>query len=167
MEPQRHPGVRQVIDLRAAVLAGIASAVAATIAEILLWWMNGIAVCEMLFRDARLAAAIVMGPGVIIPTSTFDWHVMLVATCLHFSLSILYAAVLAAAIRHAGSMAATAAGSLFGLLLYIVNMYGFTRYFPWFIVTRDWITAIAHVVFGAAAGTVYAAVLARSVARRR
>jgi hypothetical protein len=37
---------------------------------------------------------------------------------------------------------------VFGLLLYGVNMYGFTAAFAWFEACRDWITLAAHLVFG-------------------
>ena len=81
---------------------------------------------------------------------------MTVATVVHFSLSVAYAVALAVAIRRFRFGAAIVAGAIFGLLLYLLNLYGFTLLFPWFVATRGWITAIAHAVFGAASGAAYA-----------
>ena len=47
------------------------------------------------------------------------------------------------------------AGLVFGLILYVVNMYGVTVMFPWFSEVRDWITVAAHVVFGISVAAVY------------
>ncbi|MCK0506124.1 sodium:proline symporter [Aromatoleum anaerobium] len=138
-------------------IAGIVAGVVATGAQLALWWLFSEALPGILFRDARLAAAIVMGPGVLPPPATFDVVVMLVATVVHFALSIVYGVVLAPLAAALDTRRALLAGGVFGLALFVVNMYGFTLVFPWFDVARDWITAAAHVVFG-----VTAAAFARS-----
>jgi hypothetical protein len=48
-------------------------------------------------------------------------------------------------------------GTAFGLALYAINMYGFTLFFPWFTLVRDWITAATHAVFGVVVAIVYRA----------
>ena len=53
---------------------------------------------------------------------------------------------------HTGALLA---GLVFGLILYVVNMYGMTGMFPWFSEVRDWITVVAHVVFGTSVAAVY------------
>ena len=40
------------------------------------------------------------------------------------------------------------AGLIYGLGIYMVNMYVITFIFPWFSAVRDWITAVTHAVFG-------------------
>lgn len=152
---------KRLSDFRITVLAGVAAGVVATAAEILLWWVNSVPVEETLVRDARLAAAIFMGPRALSSPGAPPWLVMIVATVVHFGLSIAYACALAVAIRRLPPWTATATGAVFGLLLYIVNMYGFTLLFPWFAAARDSITATAHIVFGAAAAAVYALVRGR------
>ena len=152
---------RHHLHLKAAILAGIGAAVLVTAFEVVLWRAFDFPLPDTLFRDARLAAAIVLGDRVLTPPSTFDWRIMIVATCVHFALSILYALILGAAVNALSLRAALVAGALFGLALYAVNMYGFTLLFPWFAITRDPITALAHVVFGVTASAAYVA------ARRR
>jgi hypothetical protein len=142
---------------RAGVVAGIVAGVFATLVELILWWLAGLPLAETLFRDARLAAAIVLGPAALVPQPAFHWRVMLTATLLHFSLSVAYAGCLSIVIARASWRASLAAGALFGLALFAINMYGFALIFPWFAVTRDWITAAAHLVFGVVAAAMWKA----------
>jgi hypothetical protein len=145
------------IHWRSAAIAGIAAGVVATLAEIAMWWASSAPLPATLFRDARLAAAIVMGRQVLPPPATFDWPVMLVATLVHFALSIAYGLALGFMISRLSARWSLLAGAVFGLCLYAINMYGFTLFFPWFDTVRDWITAAAHVVFGMVAASVYKA----------
>ncbi len=138
----------------AGAYAGLAAGIVATVLEIVLWSVFTDALPEILFRDARLAAAIVMGPRALSP-STFDSSVMLVATLVHFALSAVYGLILSVLIGRLGARPPIVVGAAFGLLLYALNMYGFTLVFPWFAVARDWITIAAHVAFGMAAAGAY------------
>jgi hypothetical protein len=151
------------IDAAGAVYAGIAAGIGATLIQLVLWGVTSVDVPAVLLRDARLAAAIVRGPAVLTaPCAGMEmvWEVLLPATIVHFVLSIAYGFMLAAMLTGAGlrnPIAAIVAGACFGALLYLANMYGFTHLFPWFSVTRDWITLAAHVAFGVIAAAVYRA----------
>ena len=103
----------------------------------------------------RFAAAIILGQGVLSPPATLDWQVMFIATWIHFGLSIIYAIVLSNLIHSLDIKKSLISGGLYGLVLFTINMYGFVIIFPWFVETRDWITVIAHVVFGVSAAGVY------------
>jgi hypothetical protein len=144
-----------MMDVRAAVYAGVAAGIVSTIAQIALWAVFSDAFPAILLRDARLAAAIVMGRVVLPPPASFEWQVMLVATLVHLALSIIYGLMLSWLITRLTASLSVIAGAAFGLALYTVNMYGFTVVFPWFEATRDPITAASHVVFGTAAALVY------------
>ncbi|WP_332674442.1 sodium:proline symporter [Aromatoleum sp.] len=148
-------------DARPAVLAGIAAGVVSTVAQVALWLVFTDAFPDILFRDARFAAATVLGRGVLPPPASFDLVVTLAATVVHFALSIAYGLVLATGIGSLGLGASVVAGAAFGIALFIVNMYGFTAVFPWFAAARDAITLAAHVVFGVSAAAVYHALSAR------
>lgn len=149
------------------MLAGIAAGVVSTVAQVALWLVFTDAFPEILFRDARLAAAIVLGRDVLPPPASFDMVVMLVSTVVHFALSIAYGLVLAAGLGALGFGAAALAGAAFGIALFVVNMYGFTNVFPWFAAARDPITVAAHVVFGVTAAVVYRALRAPRPSRVR
>lgn len=137
-------------NLRCVVAAAIVAGIAATLAQLGLWWVTGEHAAELLLRDARLTAALVLGREVLPPPADFDMTIMLVASLIHFGLSLLYAAFLFP-LRRLPRSEALMIGSLFGAALYVVNLYGFTWWFPWFIAARGGITFIAHIVFGVAA----------------
>ena len=143
------------IHWRSAVLAGIAAGVVATLVQIALWWAASEPLSAMLFRDARLTAAIVIGRQVLPPPATFDWSIMLVATLVHFSLSIAYGLTLSVIISRLSTSLSLLVGAAFGLFLYAINMYGFTYLYPWFAAARDWITATTHIVFGLVIVAIY------------
>jgi len=145
------------IHWRSAALAGIAAGVIATLVQIALWWAASEPLPAMLFRDARLTAAIVIGRQVLPPPATFDWSIMLVATLVHFSLSIVYGLTLSVIISRLSTSLSLLAGAAFGCFLYAINMYGFTFLYPWFAAARDWITAATHVVFGLVVAAVFKA----------
>jgi len=143
------------VNWSVAAYAGIIAGIVATVVQIALWSVFANALPTILFRDARFAAAIVMGRKVLPPPASFDWMVMLVATGVHFALSIAYGLALSPLISRLRTLPSVLVGAALGLGLYGVNMYGFTAVFPWFEATRDWITVVTHAVFGVAAAGVY------------
>lgn len=138
------------IDPAMALVAGIGAGVIATLAQLALWWLADMPLPETLFRDARLTAALAMGTDVLPPPSTPQWDILLVATLIHFVLSVAYAMIPAHLASRLRTGPALFAGALYGLAIYVVNLYGFTLLFPWFAMTRDWVTLAAHLVFGVA-----------------
>jgi hypothetical protein len=155
VSPAESRGLRLPRATLAAIVAGVGAGIIATGVQLALWWIFAIPLPDILLRDARLAAAIVMGRSVLPPPATFQWSVMLAATGVHFALSICYGLILAPVLSRLERWYALSAGALFGLLLYAVNMYGFTEIFPWFEASRDWITVAAHTAFGISAAVLY------------
>lgn len=133
--------------------AGFIAGTAATLAQVALWLLFTADFPGVLFRDARLTAALVLGARVLPPPATFDAGVLLIATVIHFALSAAYAAMLYPFVACRRYLWAVAAGAIFGVALYVVNLYGFAALFPWFVQARGWIAAAAHVAFGVAAAT--------------
>lgn len=142
-------------SLRAAVGAGIISGIIATVVQAALWWLFQEPLPEILYRDARLAAAILMGPEVLPPPASFDWMVMIVATLIHFLISIGYGIILAYLAFRLHRLFPLFIGAVFGMAVYVINMYGFTLIFPWFSIARDWITFFTHIAFGMCLAGVY------------
>lgn len=136
------------INLLVLLIVGICAGIFATAAQMALWRVAGMPILETLFRDARLTAALLMGPSVLPPPSTAQWDILLVATLIHFALSIAYALLPAMFATRLPAAPAIVVGAVYGLGIYIVNLYGFTALFPWFSVARDWVTLVTHLVFG-------------------
>lgn len=143
------------VDARAAVYAGVAAGVLATAVQIVLWLIFTDALPEILYRDSRFAAAIVLGRDVLPPPASFDVEIMLIAAAVHFALAVAYALLLGWLIADLRLRASLLAGAAFGLSAYALNMYGFTFVFPWFASSRDWITAATHLAFGIVLAGVY------------
>lgn len=133
-----------------ALLAGLAAGLFAGVAQLCLWWLNEMPLPETLFRNARLTAALVMGPGVLPPPSTAQGDILLVATLLQLAMSVAYALIPAHLASRLRTGPALLAGALYGLTIYVINLYGLTLLFPWFAAARDWTTLVAHLAFGAA-----------------
>jgi len=140
---------------RAMIWAGVMAGIASTLIEILLWLIFTDDFPVILYRDARLTAAMVLGRSVLLPPATFGAGVMLMATLIHFMISITCAVLLALLTARLDTIPAPLAGIGFGVALYVVNLYGFTAIFPWFAQARGWITLIAHGVFGLTAISAY------------
>jgi hypothetical protein len=145
------------LNWKPVISSGIVAGVVATGVQIFLWLVFTDALPHIFYRDARLTAAILLGQGVLPPPATFDWKVMTVATIIHFAISIAYSLILARLLSRIGTTLSLLAGSIYGLMIYTVNMYGVTTIFPWFSEARDWITVVTHVVFGVSLAGTYKA----------
>ncbi|HZV54844.1 MAG TPA: sodium:proline symporter [Rhodocyclaceae bacterium] len=148
---------RRADDWLVAAVAGLAAGVIATAVQIALWWLSAVPVVATLIRDARLTAAVVMGPAVLPPSNILQWNIVLIAALIHFSLSIAYGLILARLIGRLRVRHALAAGGYYGMALYLINLHGFTAIFPWFTVARDWITVLTHIAFGTSLAGCYLA----------
>jgi len=140
-------------DWKAAVFAGLVAAMVSLIVETpLVWLIRG----ETPWPAARMAAAMVLGPRVLSPLANFDPGVVVVATLIHFALSVGYGSLLALFLGRAGLVGASVAGVSFGLVLYFVNLHAIAPFwFPWFAELRTGLTVFSHLVFGAALGVSY------------
>jgi hypothetical protein len=132
------------LDWSAVIWSGLIAGLVFLIAEMGLVTLMG----ESPWGPPRMMAAIVLGEGVLPPPATFDMAIVMVAMVLHFALSLVLAAIFG---LFAGSLdlpKALAAGAVFGLVVYAVNFYGFTYFFPWFSMARNAVTIASHAIFG-------------------
>nr|UXE45861.1 hypothetical protein Hi04_10k_c5380_00013 [uncultured bacterium] len=135
-------------------VAGIVAGVVSALVQIGLWALFTDALPAILFRDARLTAAIALGPSVLRLADPFDARVLLVATVIHFALSIVFGAALFLLIGRCSTPRALAVGAGFGAGLYVLDLHLMTFIFPWFAVSRGAITFAAHLAFGMSAAAV-------------
>lgn len=141
--------------------AGIAAGTAATAVQVLLWLVFAAGFPAVLFRDAQLTAALVLGRHVLPPPAAFDATVWIAATAIHFALSVAYAGLIGPLASRLSGARMLLSGAMFGIALYGVNLYGFAALFPWFAQARGWIAAAAHVAFGITAVAAYRFLLLR------
>ena len=141
---------RTVPVLGSAVKAGlIAGLVFMAVEMVLVWLVMGMSP----FAPPHMIAAIAMGPDVLPGPANppgSNIIVLLVAMLVHFALAVALAFVfkyLATALRLKGSMLLLG-GLVFGLIVYVVTFYGMTAFFPWFAMARNWISIVAHAIFG-------------------
>ena len=145
--------MRQIMDLRAALWAGIMSGTLFLLACLILtWWAVG---NPWVFT--RLAASLVMGPGVLPPPATITVETFAVALIVHYALSIGYAMLIAFILHRWGLVVGIVGGAILGLAIYAINFYALSYIVPWFYPMRSWMLAVSHLLFGATAGGLYEA----------
>ena len=135
------------MNIGRAVTAGLVAGLVFLIAEmVLVPTMGGGA----LWGPPRMMSAIALGEGVLPPPATFNAAVVAVGMLVHFALSAVLGVIFAliAARLSLGRGALIALGAVFGLVVYVVNFHGLTAIFPWFAMARNWITILAHLIFG-------------------
>lgn len=143
-------------DWRAAVMSGLGAGVVFLVLEtVLATAIMGASPWTL----PRMMAAIILGPEVLTPPVTFEPGIFSAAMGVHFVLAIILGGILAAIITafklDASHGMVLATGVVFGFLVYLINFYGMTAFFSWFVEARGAITLFSHLVFGATAAEMY------------
>lgn len=154
MEAKASTEMEQIVDWRSAIIAGLVAGLVFLLAE-----MIGRAAVTggSPWITVRYIAAIVMGENVLPPPPTFDAVIFVVALLVNFVLAVIFSMILAAIVHEWEMVVGIVIGALFGLAIYAINYYTFTRFFPWFFPVRNWTDILSHILFGAVAGGVYEA----------
>jgi uncharacterized membrane protein YagU involved in acid resistance len=143
-------------DWRAATLAGlIAGAIFLVLGVFLMTLVAG----QGLMEPPRMIAAIILGRGALQSPHAFSVGIVLAAFVVHFALAIVLALIVSLimvsfSLDSSMGMAALA-GAVFGVVVYVINFYGMTQFFPWFAEARNWVSVLVHIVFGIVAAGVY------------
>lgn len=149
----------QTLNWKAAIWAGLIAGIVFIMLEMaLVALLQGMSP----WGPPRMMAAMVMGEGVLPPPASFDFGIMMVAMMIHFPLAIVFGLILGWVISNwrLGLGTSIAVGTVFGLLLYVINFYGFTAIWPWFAMARNLISIFAHAMFGLVLGWAYHAIAA-------
>lgn len=154
--------IRKSPDLAAAITAGL---IAGTVMMLLHIVMSPLFLDRSVWFQPRLIAAIPLGADVLPGAARGpDASVAIAALVVHFALSIIYAVVAAAVLDRVRFWPAVALGAAGGFALYLINYYGFTNVFEWFVASRNWVTTFTHISFGIGLAAAYKA-LERPVRR--
>lgn len=146
--------LKQVMDWRAAFIAGIISGAVLLLLVILavpavMGWNAWVVV--------RYIASIFMGQTILPPPATFHLTALIIALITHTIISVGSAILLAFIIHRWGLLIGIIGGAVFGLCLYGINFFSLTYFFPWFFLIKGWAMMLSHIIFGAVAGGVYEA----------
>ncbi len=146
--------MRSKFHLAGALKASVIAAIVFLMAEMA---MVALIEGQSPFGPPRMMAAIVMGRDVLPPPATFDLAIMMVAMMVHLGLSMVLGIVwgLVHSALGLSKWVAVGVAAVFGLLLYVVNFYGFTALFPWFEMARGTVSAVGHAIFGIALAWAY------------
>lgn len=138
-------------DWRAAVIAGLIAG--------LVFLLVNMALTGHLLGNAQLplqlAAALLLGPGVMPPAVGLGSSVFLTGFGVHLVLAIGFTCLIAFCLHRWGIWVGIFGGALFGLALYSINYYFVADFIAGFAVLRSWPMAASHVIFGAVAGGLY------------
>ncbi len=147
---------------RGAALAGVFAGLVFLVLELVL---VGLFTPSSAWAPMRMIAAIMLGTGVLPPPETLTLPVLFAAAVVHFLLAIFYGLVIGYLVFRLEMEWAVLAGAVLGLLLYWLNFYGFTDIFPWFAMARNWISVLAHILFGLTAAWFYKGLAGRHLRR--
>ena len=146
--------VRQLMDWRAAIWAGIVAGIVFLALNLLL--VSGL-VGSSPWVLVRLIGSVLLGPDVLAPPATFDLGILIAALVTLFVVIILFALLVAFAMHRWGLLVGILGGALFGLAFYLFTFYTMTYFFPWLYTFQSWPLLLTYVVMGATAGGVYEA----------
>jgi hypothetical protein len=141
----------QGFDRSAAVWAGLLSGLIMLLISIVLPWLF----VGDPFLIVRLIASILLGPGVIPAQAGIVPGIYVVALITHFSLSIIFAFLIALIFYRWGIVVSLFGGAIMGAVVYFMNYYTFSLIFPWLFPYRNWMLLLAHIFFGALAGALF------------
>lgn len=142
-------------DWQAAIWAGLIAGAVFLVAEML---MVMAFMGQSPWGPPRMIAAIVMGKGVLPPPASFDMGIVTIAMLIHFGLAVIYGLIFSWIAHQVSGLNAILGGSVFGLAIYFINFYLISPVlFPWFTEAQNWISLVAHLLFGLTLGIAYAA----------
>ena len=141
-------------DWVAAAVSGFVAGAVLMVLELVWSVVSG----ESPWRVSNMIAAITMGPDVMQSTG---FHIGAVVTALltHYVLGIVFGMILATIVASfnfdSSPGLVLTVGGVFGFVLYLLNFYGMSAFFPWFAKMRDWGTLWGHVIFGMTVAYMY------------
>ena len=151
MESIRKIRVRQLVDWKAAMIAGLAGGLISFTSNIIL----SSCLLDSPWLLTRIISSIPLGEAVLPPPASFSWTVLLASLFIHLLLSLIFAGLIAVVVHQWGIIISFIGGALMGLAFYAIAFYTFSILFPWFFTFRNWIFLVMYILYGAFTGGVY------------
>ncbi len=149
--PMKLKRITEGLDISAAIWAGLLAGILFLVA-LLLSSNSQIGESDLVWR---MIAAIVQGEEALDPMVAMDNGLLAAALLVHGALSILFGVLIALVIHRWGLLVGFLGGGLLGFFLYGINFFSMSFFFPWFYPLRSASWLIGHLIFGAAAGSIY------------
>jgi hypothetical protein len=146
--------LRQVMDWRAAFLAGVA---AGLLFLVVLLIAATVATGDSLGEVLRYPAAALLGEDVFLEPGPAGLDVILVGLLGHMIASVLVAMLIALILHRWGLLVGVVGGAIIGAATYVIAVYGLPAVFEWLAAVRSWPLFAGFVLFGAVAGGLYEA----------
>lgn len=145
------PRRRQVVDIRAALIAGLVSGLLFLgIATLITSNALGTPISLV-----RLFASIVLGESILNPDITVTPVAIITALVVHLLFSLGFGLLVAYVVHRGGFILGIIGGGILGIALYFINFYTFSLLFPWFYSFSSMLMLIGHALFGAVTGGLY------------
>lgn len=143
--------LRQVVDWKAALIAGFTGGLISFSANLILsaWLLDS----PWLF--SRIIASILMGEQVLPPPVNFTWQILATSLFIHLLLSVVFSGLIAIVVHQWGILVSFLGGAMMGLAFYTIVFYTFSILFPWFYTFRSWIFLVMYILYGAFTGSMY------------
>lgn len=152
-------GNNGAIDRGKAVLSGVVAMVVFALIEMAFSWaLRGASP----WKPLDIFGAIALGQPVTAGADVHTAATTIVGALMLLALGALSGAVIALFVRRLRATFAVAAGALFGLAMYYVDMHGFARIFASLGDLRDWMSVLAYAIQGGLTAALYKA-MARSL----
>lgn len=145
--------MRQLVDWRAALIAGIVSGIVFILVHSALFAI----VLRTPFVPLRIFAAFILGDGALPPPPSFEAASAITGLIVMLVVSVLFACLVALILHRWGMLVGVIGGALLGAAFYYLLFYGISLAFPWIYPLRNWMTFVSLAILGATAGGVYEA----------
>lgn len=145
---------RDVMDLQAALWAGLISGIVFLLALMAGYsWVTG----TPPWIVNQFIAAIVLGSDALSMVNTFNLPVFLLSFVVHLIYSLILALLITFVIHRWGILVGIFGGALMGAAIYLIGFYLLAFAFTWLYAAQGWSMLLAHMLFGALAGSIYEA----------
>lgn len=144
--------LREVMDWRAATIAGLVAGIISLLI-VMLWYMVKFGGSPWVVP--HFIAAILLGRDALATVTTFNPAVILVGIGVHLLACVLFALLIAFVFHRWGMIVSFLGGALLGAALFGINFFALTSVFPWLSAGRMGAILLAHMLFGGLTGALY------------
>ncbi len=146
------PQGQLLVDWSAALWAGLLASAAFYLLNIT--WVATATVGSS-WSVVRMFGSIALGQGVLAPPATSHAAALAVGLVCNAAISVGFTMLVALVLHRWGIFVGLIGGAVFGAVLYGLNVFGLTKFWPWLFALHGPAFFVSHLIFGAIAGFLY------------